>query len=212
MSRILATAALAIAALSGIAEARGIERFANSGPGGATILQSVAVPAGTDMLYLSGQVAAPIDPRKAPRGEPQLADYGDTRAQTVSALNKIKGILESHGYTMRDVIKLTVYIVGDPAQGGKMDFAGMNAGFKGFFGTTDNPVTVSRSTVQVVALASPAFLVEIEATAAKAPGSARPTDAKAAPGSEKATPSKAEAGTPARSAKSAARKISSETR
>lgn len=48
-----------------------------------------------------------------------------------------------------------------------MDFAGMNDGFKQFFGTADNPATVARSTVQVAALAGPAFLVEIEATAAK---------------------------------------------
>ena len=43
----------------------------------------------------------------------------------------------------------------------------MNDGFKSFFGTPDNPGTVARSTVQVAALANPAFLVEIEATAAK---------------------------------------------
>jgi len=60
-----------------------------------------------------------------------------------------------------------VFVAGDPAKGGKMDFAGMNEGFKTFFGTTDNPTTVARSTVQVAALAGPAYLVEIEATAAK---------------------------------------------
>ncbi len=68
---------------------------------------------------------------------------------------------------MSDVIKLTVFVNGDPKLGGKMDFAGMNEGFKMFFGTTENPNTVARSTVQVAALAAPAFLVEIEATAAK---------------------------------------------
>lgn len=82
-------------------------------------------------------------------------------------LNKIKGILKEHGYAMSDVIKLTVFVAGDPKLGGKMDFAGMNDGFKQFFGTADNPGTVARSTVQVAALAGPAFLVEIEATAAK---------------------------------------------
>ena len=42
-------------------------------------------------------------------------------------------------------------------------------GFKMFFGTPENPGTVARSTIQVAALAGPAFLVEIEATAAKMP-------------------------------------------
>jgi enamine deaminase RidA (YjgF/YER057c/UK114 family) len=187
MTRISA-AALLIAALPAMAAARGIERFPNSGPGGAMILQSVGVPADAEMLYLSGQVATPIDPRKAASGEPALADYGDTRTQTVSALNRIKSILESHGYMMSDIVKLTIYVVGDPAQGGRMDFAGVNAGFKGFFGTPANPTTVARSTVQVAGLASPAFLVEIDAIAAKAPGAARPTAVKSA--SPKTAPAK----------------------
>ena len=66
-----------------------------------------------------------------------------------------------------DIIKLTVFVAGDPKLGGKMDFAGMNDAFKMYFGTAENPNTVARSTVQVAALAGPAFLVEIEATAAK---------------------------------------------
>ena len=98
-----------------------------------------------------------------------IADFGNTQTQTVSALAKIKAILAANGYAMGDVVKLTVFVAGDPALGGKMDFAGMNAGFKQFFGTPDNPATVARSTVQVAALAGPGFLVEIEATAAKMP-------------------------------------------
>jgi 2-iminobutanoate/2-iminopropanoate deaminase len=133
------------------------------------ILESVSVPAGADMLYLSGQVASPVDAAKPMSGAMTMADFGDTRTQTVSVLGKIKTILAAHGYKMSDIVKLTVFVAGDPAMGGKMDFAGMNDGFKQFFGTTDNPETVARSTVQVAALAGPAFLVEIEATAAKMP-------------------------------------------
>ena len=96
-----------------------------------------------------------------------MADYGDTKTQTISALAKIKASLAAHGFAMSDVIKLTVFVAGDPKLGGKMDFAGMNDGFKTAFGTADNPGTVARSTVQVAALAGPSFLVEIEATAAK---------------------------------------------
>ena len=95
------------------------------------------------------------------------ADYGDTKTQTVSVLTKIKAALADHGYTMADIVKLTVFVAGDAAHNGRMDFDGMNAGFKQFFGTPDNPGTVARSTVQVSALAAPGFLVEIEATAAK---------------------------------------------
>jgi enamine deaminase RidA (YjgF/YER057c/UK114 family) len=124
------------------------------------------------MFYLSGQLAAPLDPKKPMSPALTIADVGDTKTQTISVMNKIKALLEAQGYKMSDVIKLTVFVAGDPKLGGRMDFAGMNEGFKQFFGSPDNPVTVARSTIQVAALAHPAFLVEIEATAAKMP--ARP--------------------------------------
>ena len=162
----LGYAAIALAALTAQANAQSVVKHPNSTPG--LILQSVTVKSGASTLYLSGQLAAPLDPaRKVPTAELTAADFGDTKTQTVSILNKIKGILAEHGYTMADVVKLTVFVAGDPKLGGKMDFAGMNEGFKQFFGTADNPGTVARSTVQVAALAGPAFLVEIEATAAK---------------------------------------------
>ncbi len=165
----LATALLAAALIVPAASAAEIVKTANTPPG--LILQSVTVPAGAETIYLSGQLASPIDPAKKPGPGVTLtmADFGDTKTQTISVFNKIKAILASHGYAMSDVIKLTVFVAGDPALGGKMDFAGMNEGFKMFFGTPENPGTVARSTIQVAALAGPAFLVEIEATAAKMP-------------------------------------------
>ncbi len=68
---------------------------------------------------------------------------------------------------MSDVFKMTIFAAGDPKLGGKMDFPNINEGFKLFFGTTENPNTVARSTVQVAALASPSALLEIEVIAAK---------------------------------------------
>lgn len=159
-----ATALLWCLALPAAAGAE-VVKHANTPPG--LILQGVTVTPGTEMLYLSGQLAAPIDAAKPMSSGLTMADFGDTKTQTISTLGKIKKILASHGYTMADVIKLTVFVAAAPDMGGKMDFAGMNEGFKTFFGTPDNPGTVARSTVQVAALAGPAFLVEIEATAAK---------------------------------------------
>ena len=143
-----------------------VTKHANTPPG--LILQSVTVKPGSTTLYLSGQLASPMDPsKKTPPAQVTMAELGDTKTQTVSVLDKIKTILAEHGYTMGDIVKLTVFVAGDPALDGRMDFAGMNEGFKQFFGTPDNPTTVTRSTVQVAALAGPAYLVEIEATAAK---------------------------------------------
>ena len=159
---------LALAALAAPAAAADIVRHAN--PGAAIILQGVTVPAGAETLYLSGQLASPADPVKAtaPPASLTMADYGNTKAQTISTFNKIKAALAARGYAMADVIKLTVFVAGDPALGGKMDFAGFNEGYKQFFGTPENPNLVARSTVQVAALAGPNFLIEIEAIAAKA--------------------------------------------
>ncbi len=128
----------------------------------ALILDAADVKAGTDMIFLSGQLASPV----APAAAGATPDLGDTRTQTISVLSKIKTILEARGYTMADVIKLTLFVAADPKLG-KMDFAGANEGFKMFFKTADNPSTVARSTFQVAALVAPQFLIEIEAIAAK---------------------------------------------
>jgi enamine deaminase RidA (YjgF/YER057c/UK114 family) len=152
--------------LAASAHGQAVIKHPNTPPG--LILQSATVKAGATTLYLSGQLASPIDPsKKVPPAQITMSDLGDTKTQTVSVLNKIKAILAEHGYAMSDIVKLTVFVGGDPALNGKMDFAGMNEGFKQFFGTPENPGTVTRSTVQVAALAGPAYLVEIEATAAK---------------------------------------------
>lgn len=167
MKSILAAAAMTAGILAAaqpvMAAPKPIERV--TGAQGALILRGAIVPAGNDIFYLSGQLADPIDPAK----RATIADFGDTKTQTISTLKKIKALLEEKGYKMSDVFKLTVFVAGDPSLGGKMDFAGLNEGFKQFFGSADNPNTVARSALQVAALAGPNYLVEIEAIAAKAP-------------------------------------------
>lgn len=129
------------------------------------ILEGAEVKAGTDLFFLSGQLASPIDPKKG--GEVKsFDDLGDTKTQTISALTKIKALLESKGYTLSDLVKMTLFIAPDPKLG-KLDFAGANAGFKLFFNTPENPTTVARSAFQVAALAGPYYLIEIEGIAAK---------------------------------------------
>ncbi|WP_033919871.1 RidA family protein [Sphingomonas sp. 37zxx] len=166
MFRTIAAGMLLAGALAVPAGAQ-VVRHQNPGTTPSLILQAVTVPPGAETLILSGQLAAPIDPSKPPTS---WESFGDTKTQTVSILTKIKAILASKGYAMSDIIKMTVFVTADPARAdGKMDFAGMNEGFKLFFNTADNPNTVTRSTVQVAGLASANFLVEIEVTAAKMP-------------------------------------------
>ncbi len=162
--KLMTFAALALAPTA--LHAQTVTRHTATPPG--LILQGVTVKPGATTLYLSGMLASPADPaNKTPPAQMTMADYGDTKTQTISIFTKMKALLAAKGFAMTDVIKLTVFVAGDPKLGGKMDFAGMNEGFKMFFGSPDNPNTVARSTVQVAALAGPNFLVEIEATAAK---------------------------------------------
>jgi 2-iminobutanoate/2-iminopropanoate deaminase len=62
---------------------------------------SQAIQAG-NMIFLSGQI--PIDPKT---GE---LTGGDIRQQTQQVLENIKGLLESQGLGMGDVIKVTIFL------------------------------------------------------------------------------------------------------
>lgn len=128
------------------------------------ISAAVEVPAGKTLVFLSGAVA-PVADTTAPKDTPQA--YGDTRTQTIGVLTSIEKQLKGMGLSMGDVVKMQVFLVGDPAKGGKMDFAGFMAGYTQFFGTPAQPNLPSRSAVQVAGLASPNFLVEIEVTAVR---------------------------------------------
>ena len=85
-------------------------------------------------------------------------------------LTKIEATLKSEGLTMGDVVMMHVYMAGDPAKGGKLDFPGMMAAYSRFFGTKEQPNKPARSTVQVAALVAPWALVEIEVIAVKSSG------------------------------------------
>jgi enamine deaminase RidA (YjgF/YER057c/UK114 family) len=118
-----------------------------------------------DTLYLSGQLASPVTPADAAKGTPAV--YGDTKTQSLSALNKIEGLLKEQGLDMKDVVKMTVFLAGDPAMGNKLDFAGLQASYTQFFGTQAQPNKPARSAFQVAALAAPWALVEIEVIAVR---------------------------------------------
>lgn len=89
-------------------------RHATTPPG--LILEGVSVSTGATTLYLSGQVAAPINGINPKGGSVSLtiADFGDTKTQTIGTLTKIQAILASRGMKMSDVVKLTVFVIGDP--------------------------------------------------------------------------------------------------
>jgi enamine deaminase RidA (YjgF/YER057c/UK114 family) len=154
------------------ADKQEIKRIKGDAP--SPILSGVVVPGGTTLFYLSGQVPAVADTTKPASS---IEAYGDTKTQAISVFGKIQALLAAQGLTLGDVFKLTVYLVGDPKNGNKLDFKGFSEAYAQFFGTEAQPNLVARTTVQVAALAHPGFLVEIEATAAKSAAAPKPAPA-----------------------------------
>jgi enamine deaminase RidA (YjgF/YER057c/UK114 family) len=153
----LIPAAAAFAASLALAAAANAQ-IVHINPSKAFIAKAVTVPAGADMIYVSG-----ITPQPADKAKP--TELGDTKAQTISILGQIEGILKDQGYALGDVVMMRVYLVGDGAKGGKMDFPGMMEGYNSFFGALENKP--ARVTMQVAGLVGPTMLAEIEVQAAK---------------------------------------------
>jgi enamine deaminase RidA (YjgF/YER057c/UK114 family) len=128
------------------------------------IAQAVEIPAGKTTVYVSGAVP-PITNQSAEKNT--IAAYGDTKTQTETVLRSIEKTLSGIGLKMGDVVKMQVFLVGDPDKGGKMDFAGFMQGYTQFFGSKEQPNLPTRSVFQVAGLANPGFLVEIEVTAVR---------------------------------------------
>ena len=81
-------------------------------------------------------------------------------------LNKIQDILKGMSLTMGNIVKMEVFLVGDPTKGGKADMAGFTEGYTQFFGGTQ-PNVPARAAFQIAALSNSGWLVEIEVTASK---------------------------------------------
>jgi enamine deaminase RidA (YjgF/YER057c/UK114 family) len=144
------------------------------------IATSVLVPAEADVVYVSGTLADVAD-EKAPAGS--IERFGDTATQAKSVFAKIAKELESAGFTMADIVKMNVYLVGDPRKGGTMDFEGLMRAYMSVYGLRPTEKKLpARTTLQVAGLPVPGALVEIEAVAAKldaehAHGAAAPAQA-----------------------------------
>lgn len=125
---------------------------------------AVSVPANTRITFFAGTLASVSNP-DAPKDS--YESYGDTHTQTISVLQRIEKLLAAEGYGLGDVVKVNVFMAGDPKLGGKMDFAGLNSAYGQFFGSAAQPNKPVRTALQVAALPMPGGLVEIEVTAAK---------------------------------------------
>jgi enamine deaminase RidA (YjgF/YER057c/UK114 family) len=127
------------------------------------IALAVTIPPGTTLHFISGQVPPVVDKAADPNA---LAAFGDTKTQTMGVLKKIRDVLQGMGLGMGDVVKMQVFLVGDPAKGNKGDVSGFMEAYTQFFGGAQANLP-ARAVVQVAALSNPGWLIEIEVVAAK---------------------------------------------
>jgi len=162
IARTMLTLAFAVA-LNAAAAAQEVIRHRTPGSN-FPIAAAVEVPAGKTTVYLSGMVPR-VTNEQAPRNS--IAAFGDTRTQTVSVLQAIEQALQRIDLALKDVVKMQVFLVADPAKENRMDFAGFMEGYTRFFGTPQQPNLPSRSVMAVAGLVNPGWLVEIEVTAVR---------------------------------------------
>jgi len=162
MRRLLALALL----LPGLAAAQEVTRHPIPGSD-FPIAAAVEVPAGLTMVHLSGAVPPRVN--RAAERTSRAAFGGDTRAQSEGVLRSIAASLRRLGLGMGDVVRMQVFLVGDPEHGGRMDFDGFMQAYRAHFGTPEQPNLPVRSVMQVAGLANPGWLVEIEVSAVRRP-------------------------------------------
>jgi len=99
-----------------------------------------------NFLFVAGQ--GPIDPKTG-----KIAG-ADIETQTNRTLQNIQAILEASGFSLRDVVKVSIFLKNSS------DFQKMNEAYKTYF--PENPPT--RTTVEA-GFVAPGMLVEIDAIA-----------------------------------------------
>lgn len=128
------------------------------------IAQAVEVSSDTTLIYHSGTVPRPADP-DADRASREY--YGDTETQALSVFQRMESSFNELGVGWGDVIKMTVFLVGDPELDGRMDFRGFMNAYTKYFGTDEQPNLPARSAVQIAGLAGAGMLVEVEVVLAR---------------------------------------------
>ena len=86
----------------------------------------------------------------------------------MNVFGRMQQSFDELGVDFGDIIKMQVFLVGDPTMDGRMDFAGFMRAYTKFFGTDEQPNKPARSAFQIAGLAGgPNMLVEIEVVIAR---------------------------------------------
>lgn len=119
---------------------------------------------GISTLYVSSLVPEVADSSAA---KDSRAYFGDTHTQTDGLLKRMKVLLERHGYSMRNVIKVNVFLVADPTKAGVVDSEGFTRAYGKHFGTADVPTLPARTRLTVTGFTNPQALIALDVVAAK---------------------------------------------
>ena len=129
------------------------------------IARAVEVKPGTQIVWHSGMVPGPANP-DAERFSSEF--WGDTKTQALSVFARFDESLKDLGLSFDDVVKMTVFLVPDPNNGGRMDFSGFMQAYTQYYGADAKRMNLpARSAVGVAQLAAPGMLVEIDAVFAR---------------------------------------------
>ena len=162
MKKTILTCALVLFAISAYAD---VTRHPLPNNSTFPISRAVEVSADTTLIFHSGTVPGPVNP-DAERGSREY--YGDTETQALNVFGRMEDSFKELGVGFGDVIKMTVFLVGDPEMDGRMDFGGFMKAYTKYFGTEEQPNKPARAAFQIAGLAGgPNMLVEIEVIIAR---------------------------------------------
>jgi enamine deaminase RidA (YjgF/YER057c/UK114 family) len=138
-----------------------IEKVIYRGNPASAISSSVTVPSGKKYYFSSGTLGPTIDSTAAAGSRER---YGDTKTQALGILEKFKTDLAKEGLGLNNIVFMRVYVAPD-TKGKKPDFKGWFDAYAQYFGTKENPVKPSRSTIGIAQLVNPDRFIEIEIVA-----------------------------------------------
>lgn len=164
-TRLITSTLLSVSTLFSINCFADVERHALANNNPFPIARAVEVSPDTTIIYHSGLVPGPVNP-DAVRGSREY--YGDTKTQALNVFKRAEASFKELGVGFGDVIKMQVFMVGDPTLDGKMDFSGFMEAYTQYFGTAEQPNKPARSAFQIAGLAGgPNMLIEIEMVLAR---------------------------------------------
>lgn len=122
--------------------------------------ESIAVEPGSSLFFTWGVTANPRTKTIGQENLPEEERFGDTYTQAHSVLAQLTNDLREVGLTLRDVVNVRAYLVGDEED--PPDFDGWDRAFREYFGTPHNPHKPARTSIGISRLFLAQYRIEVE--------------------------------------------------